>query len=84
MKVVTNQTCSDDMQAQAAGMAEGYITSEFIYMDYLNRIVDYCTNEKILCQNLAKFIDENNSWKDDQIKQSQDSEKAYWHQVWRL
>ena len=78
---MTNGSCADNLQAQAAGMAEGYVTSEFIYMHYLNTMADYCTNEKTLCQKLAAFIDENNSWKDDQIKQSQDSEKAYWHQV---
>ena len=81
---MTNGSCSDSLQAQAAGMAEGYITSEFIYMDFFNRVSDYCTNEKIFCEKLAKFIEDNNSWMSDQIKQSADSEKAYWHQVFKI
>lgn len=71
----------DALQAQAAGMAEGYITSEFIHMHYVNTMADYCSNEKAFCDSLGKFVDENNSWKDQQVKQARDSEKAYWHQV---
>jgi len=81
LKVVTNGSCTDPLQAEAAGMAEGYITSEFIYMDYMNKFVDYCKKEEAFCKKLAMFVDENLSWINGQVKQSKDSEKAYWHQV---
>lgn len=64
-------------------MAEGYITSDYIHMHFVNTMAEYCTNEKEFCANLAKFIDDNNSWKDKQIKDMKDSEKSYWHQVYQ-
>ena len=81
---MTNGSCTDPLQAEAAGMAEGYITSEFIYMDYMNKFVDYCKKEEAFCKKLAMFVDENLSWINGQVKQSKDSEKAYWHQVLKL
>ena len=78
---MTNESFADDLQAEAAGMAEGYITGDFIHMHYVNTLAEYCTNEKEYCQKLAKFIDDNNSWKDQQIQQAKSSEKSYWHQV---
>ena len=79
--MVTNETFADKLQAQAAGMAEGFITSEFIHMHYVNTMAEYCTNEKEYCAKLAKFFSDNTAFKDQKLKAVTDEEKSYWHQV---
>ena len=67
------------LQAEAAGMAEGYITSELIAMEYDNQYKGYCEPENEFCDNLRKFVKENNDWMEEQIAASP-SDK-YWYQV---
>eukprot|EP00795_Rhopilema_esculentum_P015337 gene15337-6558_t len=81
LKLTSNETYADSLQARAAGMAEGFITSELIYMHYMNTLADYCTNEKDFCTKLSKFVSDNKEWINNKIKDSQSTEKSYWHQV---
>ena len=84
LKLTSNQTYADSLQARAAGMAEGFITSELIYMHYMNTLADYCTNEKDYCTKLSKFVSDNKEWINNKIKDSQSTEKSYWHQVMKF
>lgn len=81
LHVATNGSYKDSLQAQAAGMAEGYITSDFINMHYQNTLAEYCTNEKDYCTKLSKFMSDNSAWMQSKIKAATESEKSYWHQV---
>ncbi len=81
---MTNGTYSDTLQAEAAGMAEGYITSDVIHMHYQNTLAEYCTNEKDYCTKLSKFLSDNKAWIDKQMQAAKRSELSYWHQVYKF
>ena len=77
--MTTNGSYPDMLQAEAAGMAEGFITSDFISMSYQNTLSSYCVNEKEYCDKLNKFLTDNMNWINTQIKKFPKSN--YWHQV---
>ena len=68
------------MQAVAAGMAEGFITADFIAMSYQNTMQGYCDNEKEYCDRLNQYLADNMDWVQSQIKKN--PYDSYWHQVW--
>ncbi|KAK3737518.1 hypothetical protein QZH41_010630 [Actinostola sp. cb2023] len=78
LEVHSNGSYPNDKQARAAGMAEGYITSELIHLSWLNQYASYCENETQFCEKLEKFIQENEKWMIQEIASDLDE---YWHQV---
>lgn len=79
LEVHSNGSYPDMLQAKAAGMAEGYITSEMISMAYVNQYKGYCDGESDFCDNLRKFVKENNDWMEEKIASSPSDD--YWYQV---
>jgi hypothetical protein len=67
------------LQAKAAGIAEGYITSELIHISYLNQYSGYCDKQTKFCDDLQKFIHENSIWMKEKIESS--ATDNYWNQV---
>ncbi len=85
LQVMTNGSYADAQQAEAAGMAEGYITSDLINMHYHNtQISDYCVNFKDFCVKLTKFMSDNEAWIQQNIKAETQTDKSYWHQVFNI
>ena len=79
MKVVTNGSYDDVLQAEAAGLAEGYLTAMFIDMSYNNTLGGYCKDETEYCTKLKKYMSDNDAWIEKQINDMRGS--SYWHQV---
>ncbi|XP_065664182.1 putative phospholipase B-like 2 isoform X2 [Hydra vulgaris] len=79
--VSTNGKYSDILQAEAAGMAEGFLTSDQISMNYMNTLNDYCVNEKEYCKKLEDFLNENSKWMSQQLEIKENAKSSYWQQV---
>jgi len=79
LKVVTNGSYDDVLQAEAAGLAEGYLTAMFIDMSYNNTLGGYCKDETEYCTKLKKYMSDNDAWIEKQINDMRGS--SYWHQV---
>ena len=79
LKLYTNGTCDDHQQAQAAGLAEGYITAEQISMDWQNTVGVYCDDSSEFCDKLHRFLKDLFDWIQSQIKEN--PEDPYWYQV---
>ena len=78
-EVHTNQSETDENQARAAGMLEGYLTSDLIFKHYQNMYASYCNNEQDFCERLMQFVHKNFEWMEDQVKKNPTDE--YWYQV---
>lgn len=79
LKLSTNDSYANDIQAEAAGIAEGYATADHISMAFQNTMQGYCDNEKEFCDKLKAFLKSNSDWLQQQIKDNPTS--SYWHQV---
>ena len=70
------------LQAYAAGMIEGYVTSEILYMYWQNTVDGYCDGKEKLCDKLVKFVNSNTKWVKKKLKSHPDLGKhPYWHQL---
>ena len=67
------------MQAQAAGLAEGFITAEQISMDWQNTVGVYCDDGSEFCDKLHKFLSDLFDWIQSQINENPTD--SYWYQV---
>ncbi|XP_017325186.1 putative phospholipase B-like 2 isoform X2 [Ictalurus punctatus] len=80
LEVVTNGKYNDTLQAYAAGVVEGAVTSQLIYKHWMNTLMGYCDpNDPGYCQHLKEYIITNLQWVEEQIKKA--TESPYWHQV---
>ncbi|KAI0207905.1 putative phospholipase B-like 2 [Lamellibrachia satsuma] len=81
LEVYTNANISDQVQAYAAGLAEGALTREMIAMYWHNTYKGYCKKPLTgFCKKLQHYFDDNLQWVGEQIHQHADSD-PYWHQV---
>ena len=70
------------LQAYAAGMIEGHVTSEILYMYWQNTVDGYCDGKEKLCDKLVKFVNSNTKWVKKKLKSHPDLGKhPYWHQL---
>ena len=69
---------SQDM-AYFAGLVEGKLTAEYIYMQYQNTLVDYCSHETDYCGQLALFLERNQQYMSRNINEYVDD--PFWYQV---
>lgn len=77
----TNANISDQVQAYAAGLAEGALTREMIAMYWHNTYKGYCKKPLTgFCKKLQHYFDDNLQWVGEQIHQHADSD-PYWHQA---
>lgn len=81
LHVTTNGVYDDMLQAEAAGIAEGYLTADHISMTYQNTLNGYCVNEKDYCEKLEQFLDDNAKWASEQILLKTNLMSSYWQQV---
>ncbi|MCI4378040.1 hypothetical protein PGIGA_G00211250 [Pangasianodon gigas] len=80
LEVVTNGKYNDTLQAYAAGIVEGAVTSQLIYKHWMNTLMGYCgPYDQGYCQRLKEYITTNLRWVEEQIKTA--AESPYWHQV---
>ncbi|KAF4086684.1 hypothetical protein AMELA_G00087190 [Ameiurus melas] len=80
LEVVTNGKYNDTLQAYAAGVVEGVVTSQLIYKHWMNTLMGYCDpNDPGYCQHLKEYITTNLQWVEEQIEKA--TESPYWHQV---
>ena len=79
LKLYTSGEYDDHLQAQAAGLAEGFITAEQISMHWQNTMAGYCDNEKEFCDKVHKFLSDMDEWIQSQIKENPND--PYWYQV---
>ena len=79
LTLTTNAQYDDHFQAQAAGMAEGFITAEQISMHWRNTAAGYCDKEKEFCWKLKRFMSDMYIWIKSNIKENPGD--PYWHQV---
>ena len=80
--MVTNEKEPDAAQAYAAGLAEGYLTTNIIYQYWVNTVQGYCQDEEdaAYCQRLWDFLNTNQQFiKNQTILYG--STDPYWHQV---
>jgi len=80
VEVESKTTWPDEMQAYAAGMAEGYLTKDLIYDFWRNTIENYCDDKPKVCRYIQKFVSQNVEW----TAKSAQKNKAinpYWYQV---
>ena len=68
------------LQAFAAGFLEGHVTSDLLYMHWLNTVKGYCDGKEELCQKILELVNENSDWVKYKVKHHRTSD-AYWHQV---
>ncbi|XP_077996109.1 putative phospholipase B-like 2 [Glandiceps talaboti] len=77
--VSTNSKYDDVIQAYAAGIVEGHLTSQLIYNHWINTIYGFCQQPSEYCTKLRTFLETNLNWMTKQIEQNPTD--AYWHQV---
>ncbi|PAV86669.1 hypothetical protein WR25_22755 [Diploscapter pachys] len=69
-----------DVQAYAAGVAEGHLTKLQIYYHYLNTIKPLCLNHTGFCKRLYKYLQQNLDWIRSQVIKKPKSD-LYWRHV---
>ena len=79
MEIHGNASCSSHDMAYFAGLVEGKLTAEYIYMQYQNTLADYCANETDYCRQLALFLEHNQQYMSEMI--SELDEDPFWYQV---
>lgn len=81
LDVITEESFDDQMQAYAAGLAEGFLTSDLITLNWENTVKGYCqTPLSPYCERLETFLQTNLKWMYSQIEQLADH-NPLWHQV---
>ena len=69
----------DEIQSQAAGMVEGYLTADFILMQWKNTLANYCSNNEEMCDKLNTFLYKNSIFLSTNIEAKYVD--PYWYQV---
>ncbi|XP_062613550.1 citron Rho-interacting kinase-like, partial [Saccostrea cucullata] len=78
LNVSTVQTFPNEIQAFAAGIVEGYLTSSLIDMTWYNTVKGYCEKPySKYCEKLRNYLQQNMEWVKGQTGRKQD----YWNMV---
>jgi len=80
LKIATNSDFPDQNQMYAAGILEGYLTSDRIYENYLNMYSFFFQNGSAPPQ-LLEFVDAQDKWTRNQISAAVNKDSSYWQQV---
>ncbi|ODM95390.1 putative phospholipase B-like 2 [Orchesella cincta] len=80
VEVESKPSWPDEMQAYAAGIAEGYLTKDLIYYSYKNTLENYCDDKPKTCQYIDKFVSQNMAWTLKSVKALK-NQNSYWYQV---
>ena len=68
----------DEEVAYSAGLLEGMLTGDLIYMHWMNIMDGYCAEPSTYCTNLENFITDNAEFMTQQIA---DNKTSFWYQV---
>ena len=79
MTVTTNDSYNDHVQAYAAGLVEGYLTANYIYMNWMNTLGKYCADKTPFCLRLEAFLEININWMIGEVQKNPSD--PYFHQV---
>ena len=79
MEIHGNASSSSHDMAYFAGLLEGKLTAEYIYMQYQNTLADYCINQTDYCGQLALFLERNQQYMSRMIGELE--EDPFWYQV---
>ncbi|XP_070572931.1 putative phospholipase B-like 2 [Ptychodera flava] len=79
LNLTTNPKYDDSVQAYAAGLIEGYLSSTLIYYHWVNTVYEFCVQPSEYCTKLKKYLQANLQWMTQQIKENPNDD--YWHQV---
>ncbi|XP_064610891.1 putative phospholipase B-like 2 [Liolophura sinensis] len=80
LEIQTSGSYPDDIQAYAAGWAEGYLTKNLISDHWANTAHGYCSSPPTpYCRRLRIFLEQNLRWMKNAIEKNVES--PYWHQV---
>ena len=79
MEIHGNASSPSHDMAYFAGLLEGKLTAEYIYMQYQNTLAEYCSNETEYCGQLALFLERNQQYMSKNINQYADD--PFWYQV---
>jgi len=79
LEIETFPTYPDEVQAYAAGLAEGRATRQLIKWHWLNTVDGYCKNVQDYCSRLSDYVSKNFQWVKGQIEQN--PYDPYWRQV---
>ncbi|XP_028400611.1 putative phospholipase B-like 2 [Dendronephthya gigantea] len=79
LEVHTTRGYPDDIQSLAAGMVEGYLTADFILMNWKNTDSGYCKAKPTICTKLNSFLYKNSVFVTSQIESN--LQDPYWYQV---
>lgn len=77
---MTNDAEPDEVQAYSAGVAEGILTHDLIYMHWFNTLGDFCNDKKDVCQRIDDFVQQNLEWVKGNVEKHANT-VDYWHQV---
>ena len=79
MEIYGNASSSSHDMAYFAGLLEGKLTAEYIYMQYQNTLADYCINQTDYYGQLALFLECNQQYMSRMISELEDD--PFWYQV---
>lgn len=80
LEVETFKEFEPEIQAYAAGVAEGVLTKLQIYYHYRNTIEDLCKGYKAYCDRLYRYLNRNLAWIKSRVSE-EDNTNIYWRQV---
>lgn len=79
---MTNATFDDELQAYAAGVAEGIATRDLIQKHWQNTVSGYCNGVASYCERLQAYLEANLKWTLKLIASHPND--PYWRQVRRF
>ncbi|XP_038075350.1 putative phospholipase B-like 2 [Patiria miniata] len=68
LTVSTSPEYNDTLQAYAAGLVEGFLTADYIYMEWFNTMASFCHYMTSDCLKIQAFLTENLEWMEQQVK----------------
>ena len=80
LTVTTNSSLSDEEQATAAGIGEGFVSALRILQTWNNTMSGYCVKSSDYCDKLKVYMDSNHKWISSMIHENKEV-SAYWYHV---
>ncbi|XP_022093226.1 putative phospholipase B-like 2 [Acanthaster planci] len=77
LTVSTSPEYNDTFQAYAAGLVEGFLTADYIYMEWFNTQASFCHTMTPDCEKIKSFLGENLEWMKQQVELNPDDPYFY-------
>ncbi|XP_050353907.1 putative phospholipase B-like 2 [Nymphalis io] len=79
LELHTSTDSSDEKQAYAAGVLEGFLTRDLIWMHWQNMLKGYCYNKTEICGLIEDFVDKNEDYISSMVLANPTD--PYWYQM---